>query len=141
MAFDYSLAELQPGHTVPLVLDMLSGSPEIDVEHLGKTNKTYLADEIASANSKPAGSSGKRKLMSKAQLAEDVRRMRARLKHAVRHLRAKHSDGSAATDADIPEWIESIPDDVVETIFMFAVNAENFRRYPVEGDAKELAEK
>lgn len=142
MGFDqFRKAELEPGHTVPMVLDMLPGEPVIHVEHLGETNSTYLDDEIARANAKPASAGGKgQQKISKVKLAEIRTKRRATLaKHVIRKLEAKHSDGKPATVEDIPLFVDSIPGDVVDTIWNFANNAENFR--PSLDDVKDLAEK
>ncbi len=62
-------------------------------------------------------------------------------KHCVRKLEALHDDGSVATDADIPMFVESLPADTIDKIREFATNAENFRERVLESDAKTLAEK
>lgn len=144
MPFDYRKAELEPGRTVPMVLDMLPGSPEIQVEHLGDENRTYLADHIAKANAKASRSGGvaARKMVSKATIAEDQKQRRTDVaKHVVRDLKAKHTDGRDATPTDIPEWVDSLPNHVVMMIYLFALNAGNFLDQVIEGDVKELAEK
>ncbi len=146
---NYRRADLESGRTVSMVLDMLPGKvkPEIKVEHLGDENRTYLSDEIAKANASASRASGnKKKLMSKARIAEMKQQRRDELKkHIVRELTATHDDGSPATNADIPAWVDSLPPDVVDLIYLFSLNAENFRTSDDEpeedGADKKLAEK
>lgn len=134
-------AALRPGKLVPLVLNMLPGEPVVHLEHLGDENASYFDDAIAKANAKAqAGKKGGR--ASRRQLAENRDKNRETLaKHSVRHLEARHSDGRAATDADIPEFMASVPPDVVDTMIVFAFDAENWRERSIDGDARELAEK
>ncbi len=137
----FKKAVLMPGKTVPLRLNMLQGEPVLHVEHIGDENVSYVDDIIAKAHAtKQVGVRGKK--LSRKMLAESmVENRRIVAAHAVRHVEALHSDGRAATDADIPELVASLPDDVITTIYNFASDAENFRERPIEGDAKELAEK
>jgi hypothetical protein len=144
MAFDYSQFVLKTGKTVPFKVNMLPGEPVAHIEHLGESNASYLSDQIAQANAKTmaaAGVSQKKKLLSKKAL-EELRDKRRDIisKHAVRDLVAKHSDGTPATKADIPMWVAALPPDIIDLIWDFANNAENFRDV-IESEPKELAEK
>ncbi len=145
MAFDHiSKAALTPGKTIPLSLDMLPGTPVIDVEHLGDENASYLDDEIAKANAKGVSAgSQKGKKVTPARLVE-IREKRRDIiaKHAIRHLKdVKHSDGKQATDAEIPAFAAALPGDVVDKIWDIVTDAELFRERSIDGDPKALAEK
>ncbi len=141
MAFEQiRSAGLKPGKTVPLILNMLPGEPVIHVEHLGDENTGFLNDAIAKANAKAAlGTKGQK--LSRAKLDEMREKNRATLaKHSVRSLEAKHSDGRAATDKDIPEFVDALPADVVDIVVQFVNDAENFRDR-MESKPEDLAEK
>lgn len=126
-------ARPKPGKIVPLVLNMLPGSPTVHVEHLGETNAAYWQDAIARAEAEPAAV-GRRGIT---ELRARRERNRGLLvKFAVRRLEAVHSDGTPATDADIPEFVEALPDDVVDTVWVFCSDVENFRERPLAAPEK-----
>ncbi len=140
MAFDkIRSAELVPGKTVALKLDMLPGSPVVHVEHLGEENSSWVNEQIATANSKPL-SRGKKKLTAKGLKEATEEHRKEIADHAIRGLDATHDDGTPATKADIPEFVASLPRDVVDLIWVFAYTPANWRD-TIEVDAKELAEK
>lgn len=143
MGFDYSVAELKPGKTIPVVLDMLPGAPVIELEYLGETNVSYLNDQISQANAKLMSAGGtKNKQLTKKRIDENRAKRREILaKHAVRDLKAKHKDGMPATKADIPEFCNAIPADVVDTIWAMANNEELFRGEDSPSSASDVAEK
>jgi len=137
-------AGLIPGKTVPLVLNMLPGEPVVNVEHLGTSNTSFINDQVARASHHKAVT---RTASTGAPMSELERERVDRenrefiIKHVIRKLEAKHDDGRDATDADIPEFVQSLPPDVVTTILVFAFNAENFRERVIESAPKALAEK
>lgn len=138
--FDFEAAKLQPGKLVPIKLNMLPGHPVVWVEHLGETNKGYWNETLAMAGSGGAeAGSGKR---TPETVKADIEKHRKSIeRHAIRKLDAKHTDtGEAATQADIPEFCEAIPDDVVETVYWFSRDPENFRKHSFS-NAADLAEK
>lgn len=140
MAFDYSSAALKPGKTIPLKLYMLPGEPVVHVEHLGETNASFWNDSIAKANG------GERRVggnaLTKRAIASARRKNRATLAaHAIRKLDATHSDGKAATLADIPEFVDALPDDIVDFLRDYCTNQENFRDTQIEGVPENLAGK
>lgn len=146
MAFGkIAAATLVAGKTVALKLDMLPGQPVVHVEHLGETNEDYWNDQIARANTQDSVSVGRRagggKITRKTVHKRREKDRETLTKYAVRHLEAKHDDGRDATDADIPEFMQSIPPDVVDTIRDFVLNEENFREGIPESDPQELAGK
>lgn len=137
----FKVAALKPGKTMPLVLDMLPGRPVVHLEHLGETNAPFWADQIARANARNAIGSSKKKITKK-----DLRELRQKkrdvlAKHGIRKLEALHSDKTPATSADIPDFVEAIPDDVVDVVFDYASNPDNYREIQIEGDPDEIAEK
>lgn len=140
MAFEqYAAAGLRSGKTTALVLNMLPGwrdadgkmqYPVVHVEHLGETNQTFWNDQIARANSREAIAAVMAKpgkITKKVLSARRKKDREALAAHAVRRLEARHKDGTPATAADIPDFMEAIPDDVVDVIRDFAMDPENFR--------------
>lgn len=146
MPFDqFAGSALKTGKTVPLKLNMLPGSPVVHLEFLGETNTTFWNDQIARANAKdavlaaitPGGTKVTKKL-----IRERRKKDRETLaKHAVRKLEAVHSDGTAATAADIPEFLDAMPDDVIDMLRAFVTDPENFRERAIESDPEDTAEK
>lgn len=122
----YAAAALVPGKTVELRLNMLPGSPVVHVEHLGETNVGYTNDTVAGAGMGVAAAGNRKRTPKERKELRDKRR-KTLAAHAIRKLDAKHDDGTAATNADIPEWLDAVPDDVVDTMFFFALDADNFR--------------
>jgi hypothetical protein len=145
--FDYIAdAALVPGKTVPYKFTQFIGEPVVHVEHLGETNKTYLNEEIARANSSAAlASSGGGKRVSK-QLIKEQRDKRRKIyaKHAVRKLEAKTKTGEAAGQDLIPDFVNSLPDEVFDVAWNFVRDPENFRELTIDADedsTKALVEK
>jgi hypothetical protein len=137
----YADAALKSGKTVKLKLNMLPGAPTIHVEHLGENNAGYWTDLTARAGTGAAEIGTARGGRTLEERQERRKRNRETLaRHAVRQLDAKHDDGTPATNADIPEWCEAIPPDVVDMIFVFALDPENFREHSFAATA-DLAEK
>jgi hypothetical protein len=129
------------GKLKPVVLDMLPGKPVVHLEQLGDDNATWVADQISRANSKTALGIGSRKA-SKKLLREIVERKREVVTaHAVRKIEAVHDDGHEATADDIPEFCESLPGYVVEAIYDYAANANNWLEVEPESDVAEVAGK
>lgn len=141
MAFNYAAAELAPGKTITVRLDQLPGKPVVQLEHLGETNRTWLDDQLAKANTQQASKSSKaRGKVSKRKLAESLAAARDLLAaHSVRDLVAKHADGKPATTADIPDWCAAIPADIVWLLVEIAADPESFREAFDDVDA--IAEK
>jgi hypothetical protein len=134
--FDFTAQKIVAGYTIPIVLDMLPGSPTVHIEHLGNQNKTLLAEQIAEAtatasDARKIGAKSKRKTPAEVEkeLAEKTAERREELAaHAVRNLDAKHVDGTPATTADIPAFVDALPEDIVDRLYAIANNADLFRR-------------
>lgn len=144
MAFDYTAQALKRGKTVPLVLNQLHDSPVIHVEWLGDTNASWMSDMIAQANAKKDASNRRGGVQLSEKVIADSREKNREIlaKHAIRDIEAIHHDTQKpATRADIPAFVKSLPDDVIDTIRDFVTNPENFRERAPESTPKELAEK
>jgi len=145
MPFEKMRAAVAPaGKLIKVRLDNLPGQPEIEMEHLGETNASWMADQAARAGTKDAlvlGASLDR-VASQRERKQQLLRYRETLeKHAVRHLTdVRHDDGTKATDDQIAEWVDALPDDMVYRLISVAFNVENWREVPTI-DAKVLAEK
>lgn len=140
--FDYSAQELKPGKTITIKFESLPGKPEVDIEHLGDENATWVAEKILKANApdKRTIGGGKRKV-TKASLAENDERVREVLaKHVVRHLRATKKDGTKVGDEKIATWCAEIPQHMADSLFVTASDASYFVDMP-EGDVEDTAEK
>ena len=144
MPFDFTPALVTPGRLVPMLLNMLPGSPTVHLEYLGEENASFLTYQLEQANAvvkgrKLAIGRGEVPKVTAADLT-DVTKMRAELRHAIRKLEAKHTDGTEATAADIPDFIAALPPDTVRRIHAVAENIENFRNSAF-AEPKALAEK
>lgn len=144
---------VEVGNTVELVLNQLTilgEHPALMVEHLGESNPGFWSDALAKASAN--ASSGGRGVSQ----AEEIRigRIKNRAtvaQHAVRDLRGFYHDRAdkpgvpdpkhPATIADIPDLIDALPDDVFDSVLVFCLNPNNFRKRAFEGDPKELAGK
>lgn len=151
MGFDYSLQEMVSGYTIPILLDGLPGSPVVHIEHLGPDNRTLLAEQIATANATlaEAAKATKKRIGKKQSDAPPVvdeswfqnrtaSRRETLIKHVVRKLEATHTDGTAATDADIPAWVNAIPKATVDLLYELAEGNANFFR---PSEPKDIAKK
>lgn len=138
--------------TVPLVVNQLVGLPGVDptlhVVHLGESNTAFWNDALARAGTSTATTRrGKpTAAMIRANRADNRKTV---AKYAVRGIEGFYHDGAdgrpdaarPATLADVDELIDSLPDEVFDTVLAFVSNPENFRERPVEGDVKELSGK
>ena len=159
MPFDhYEAAHVTPGRTVPVEMTMLpkhpvtGKHPVAHVEHLGNDNRSWIAYQIETADPKKIEKAKTSTLKKKQETLEErtARAMeqskekrderRAEIRHAVRHIDAWHSDGTPATDDDVPAWIGAIPQDGVDLIWWVATNLENYRNREFATE-QELAEK
>jgi hypothetical protein len=126
---NYEKQGARPGHTVAYEVTELRNAdgthPLLHVEHLGPANETVRQWHIANAGaeSKPS----ERTLVSKL--------IARRLENAF------FNDGSAATDADLPQFIEKMPYRAFERLCEFVMLESNFCEFPIATDAKALAEK
>ncbi len=134
-------ASLKPGKTVALKLNQLPGSPVVHVEHLGETNASWWNDNVTKADPKAAAPDRAGKATLKSIAAARAANRIIVAKHAVRRLEATHDDGRKATDEDIPEFVESLPDHVFDIVKNFALDANNFMDVAADSDANELAGK
>ena len=143
--FEYIAEQVvKPGKTVKFTLDMLQGPPShpeppvLHVEHLGEGNAPYWQDAIARAEAKPTTPTD---LMGAAGRLSRRERNRGLLaKFAIKKLEAFRRDGTPATEADIPRFMAKLPGDVVDLVWAFCQDAENFRERPLAAPDK-LAEK
>lgn len=139
-----SKAVVPPGKTVPLVLDMLPGSPVLHVEHLGESNQQYWNDQIARANTAEArvGDRANQAITKRGLKKRRDKDRETLAKFSVRDIEARHTDGTPATKEDIPDFLEACPDDVIDTIRDFVINPDNFReRGAAPADPSDTAEK
>src|SRR5262245_18224853 len=140
----YEAAAVRPGKLRRVRLEMLPGAPEIDVEHLGETNKTWLAEMVGKAGTNPVQvvGTGPGGAQTAAERAEQLERFRGILaSHGVRHLvSVRRADGTPAVDADIARWCAAIPPDVVTRLVVLCFDVDKFRDGP-EVDAETLAGK
>lgn len=136
----FKAAALKSGKLIPFTFYNLPGEPRVLIEHLGATNPTFAADQIAKANVEETKSKRKKKV-TEASLAEQrVQNRKTVGDHVIRKLDdVKHSDGTQATDADLAAFVASIPDDCITDVLIMAVDKENFRE--VEGDVEQIAKK
>jgi hypothetical protein len=151
MAFkNIQLQTVAEGKTADLVLHQIrgpKGPPTLKVEHLGETNTSYWLDSLSRAKAEMYTQAAMKKDLSPQEMARKLREARARKRevvtlHAVRDIENLfHDDGMPATKADIPDFIASLPDDVFDTVWMFAEDANNFRDAPVFSSAAEVAGK
>ncbi len=134
-------ASLKAGKTVPLKLNQLPGDPIVHIEHLGETNASWWNDSVAQAGAKDAAPDAKAKVTLKTLAAARAKNRAVIAKHAIRKLEAIHDDGRKATDADIPEFVDALPDHVFDIVKNFALDHNNFMERAIDGDPDELAEK
>lgn len=130
---------------VELQLNQLAGEPILIVAHLGESNKDFWLDSIAKANAQAAAGGGKQKL-SPARIKEMRSKNRATvIKYAAKDVtNLFHDDGTPATKADLADIVNSLPDDVFDSVLLFCSNADNFRERPINDDpeaTKALVEK
>lgn len=162
--FDYRKAEITPGRTVEILMDnlprdrwkdpttgeeMVGDFPICHVEQLGPDNRSWVAAQIDKADPKkapkkePAGPRAAKKMSVEAFQAatrKDRDERREEIRHAVRRIVCRRSDGTEATDSDIPAWIAAIPQHAVDRIHTIAWNPNNY----LDGnfaDPNEIAEK
>lgn len=154
----FTAARIVAGKIIPVVLNQLPGAPVVGLEHIGDGNATFVADQIAKAGTDEALHPGailasaaavrarradtRGKADDEREQREQIARFRELvLRHGVRQLvDVKHSDGAKATDADIPEFVTSLPDDVVVDLALICFNKEHWRERP-EADVATVAGK
>lgn len=141
---------IKVGKVVALEMNQLVGNPILYVEHLGETNFGFVNDSFAQAGSKAIRGGGN-------SSPEGVRRAREANRETVaRHSVRKLGDGWFYDDENgnpdagrpvpssptgIAEVVDSLPDEVFDSLLIFVINAENFRDTPITTSAGELAKK
>jgi hypothetical protein len=154
MAFgSVSKQRVQVGVTRDLVLlgiTQLGKHPVLVVEHLGESNVEFWNDAIAKANAEQ-NKAGKRKqggAMSAAKIAQARQLNRETLiRHCVRDVRGFYHDNDKgvpdaskpASKADIAAIIHALPDDVIDDVLVWVLDANNFRDEEIVGDPAALA--
>lgn len=134
-------AVIKPGKTVGYRIEGLPGQPVAHVAFL---------DDDDGWRSDQAAKSGGPILPPSATREQFLAEKRRQLRFAVKRLEARYVSrdadgrivlGAEATDADIPEWVESLPlNDIVEEMYLICRTAERFREKFVLAPDK-LAEK
>lgn len=139
---NYAEQGLQPGRTVPYEVTELvnaDGShPVLHIEHLGEANESLLEERIARARAHKADAP------DEAPGPVEVRRLNieAVVKHAAKRLEnAFKSDGSAATDADIPAFIRAMSVKAFTRLFLYVTDEQHFCTFPIAEKPQALAEK
>jgi hypothetical protein len=135
---DFSNYEKQApraGHTVAYEVTELvnaDGShPVIHAEHLGRGNFTFMEELLSEAGGESAG------------FTAAIGKARERIiKHSARRLEhAYGSDGTAATDADLPGFIRAMPIGAFERFAAFVTDDARFCEFPIAIAPQVLAEK
>lgn len=104
------------------------GQPAVQLEHLGKTNQSYMAAIVAEAGTKKVQDN---RLTLKVMEEDDRKKREIVAAHAVRHLEdVVHDDGTDATDAEIASFVASLPQCDVDEMFFAASNVANYRPDP-----------
>lgn len=144
----YSSQAPKVGKTFKYVLRGLrnpDGShPAVHIEHLGEENKPYWLELLAKAQADARAATS---VSTPAEIDKDRRDTRALYRERIIRYSARrldnvfHDDGVPATDADLAQFIRSIPDGDFDLIYDAATNPANFRDYPVAGNAADIAEK
>lgn len=143
---------IKVGKTVDLVMNQLVGDPVLRVEHLGESNFGYLNDSLAQAGAKAARFGGQQQRTPEMIKRERDENRATVAKHGVRGLGTGwfHDDANGNADttkpvksdeAGIREVVDSLPDEVFDSLFLFCLNAENFRDHAIAVPADELAKK
>jgi hypothetical protein len=102
--------------------------PVVHLEHIGRTNASFMEWVLASA--------GK----SADEQKRDERELM--IEHSARKLeRAYFSDGTLATDADLPAFVRAMPLAAFERMASVAMDAANYCEYPIAIAPQALAEK
>lgn len=133
---------LKAGKTVSFVLDMIDQDPlpVLLVEHLGSSNPGYMNDAVLRA-----GATGATHAERRPAYRESV------AKHSVRsfeNIFADAEDGGPdkkypleVNDENIAVLVESLPDEIFDALWVFAVNAKNFRDTFVSAKPEDIAKK
>lgn len=130
-------------HTLRGLRNPDGSSPILDLEHLGKENRAYWQELLTSAGTRAQTYGNTISELERADRDETAYRRDQLARHSARHLRnAFHEDGSPATDADIVGFIQALPDEDLQSLWIFANAPYPWREYPL-GTAKpsEVAEK
>lgn len=134
---NYEKQGLRAGYTVPYEVTELrnpDGShPTVHLEHIGRINPTFIQWALANAG-------GEQKPPNRDEALRDERELM--IAHGARRLEnAFRSDGSLATDADLPAFIRAIPLMAFERMTAFVGEEKNFCEFPIASDPQALAEK
>jgi hypothetical protein len=138
----FKAAALKPGRLQPYTFWQLAGEPRVLIEQLWDGNATFAADMVARSNVDEEKAKRKRKVKNTlATIAENKAQNRKTVAdHVIRHIDdVKHTDGTRATDADLAEFIASLPDDLITDVLMDAADKEKWRE--IEGDVEAIAKK
>lgn len=136
---NYADQGIQVGKTVPYEVTELVNAdgthPLVHVEHLGMANISLTEEVIAKAGSPEEE--------AKTALDREHANRETLIKHCVRRLeRVYFSDGTPATDADIPGFIRSLPAQPFARLGVFVMTEDNFCKRPkITTKAADLAEK
>lgn len=133
---NYEKQGAQAGKTVPYEVTELvnpDGShPLVHVEHLGMANASIRQWVIARAGDKAEEKNDDNFSQDRDLVA----------KHCAKRVeRLFFSDGTQATEADIPDFIRKIPLQVFIRMRNFVQKEENFCEFPIASAPKDIAEK
>lgn len=109
--------------------------PILHVEHLGSANVSLTEEAIIKAGAEAPDATG--------PLDRDQALRETIVKHAARRIECAYfSDGTAASDADIHGFVQSLPTAAFVRLASFAMNEANFCKRPaIATPPGELAEK
>lgn len=135
---DFSNYEKQAprsGQTVPYEVTELKNPdgthPIVHIEHIGDSNETFVEEMLARAGADEVDETHAAKL---ATARDRV------IRHAARRLeRVFFSDGTQATDADIPGFVRALPVRAFDRMARFAMSEAPF--VEIATDPQALAEK
>lgn len=138
---NYAEQGLQFGRTVAYEVTELVNAdgthPIVHLEHLGIVNASVVEEIIARASANEKADEG-----PKGPLETHARDREAMIKHSVRRLENTFKkDGTAATDADIPAFVNALPYKVLHRMMLHAVGEANFCKIPIAEKPAVLAEK
>lgn len=109
--------------------------PIVHLEHIGAANATLLEEVIAGAGAD--AETTPKSILDKFRANQEYM-----IKHSVRRIeRVFFSDGTPATDADIPGFVRSLPIRAFDRMQAYAMTERNFYKHTIATDPQALAEK
>lgn len=128
---NYEKQGARPGQTVAYEVTELVNPdgthPVVHIEHIGRSNASFMQAVIARAGSDDKTTPDDRETM----IAHSARRIE----------RVYRADGSAATDADLPAFIRAMPLRALQRMTLHAMDEKNYCEFPIATEPAVLAEK